>query len=392
MRYISTQKKAMSPFDRKPGQIEASYTAHHVIEAIGQRLTKPLTFMEVCGTHTVSIFRSGIRSVLPPGLSLISGPGCPVCVTDQGEIDCAINLLDMPDITMATYGDMLRVPGTRGSLSERKSDGKDVRLITSAAQALSIAEDNPEREIVFLAVGFETTAPATAATILEATEKNITNFSILVYHKQTPPVLEQLVKDPDLKINGFILPGHVSVILGHKAYRFLADHYGVPCAIAGFEPMDILLAIADLVFQHSNGETALHSLYPRAVRPEGNQKALDLISKVFTPCSARWRGLGLIPSSGYALKDEFAAFDALLRFGITIPTPKPPAGCCCGDVLAGHITPLKCPLFAAACTPMTPVGPCMVSSEGSCSAYYKYNRGGASPWKRSPSATEAADD
>ncbi|MDD2206152.1 MAG: hydrogenase formation protein HypD [Aminobacterium sp.] len=384
--------RAMQKSDKKSNPFKASFTAQHVIEAIGQRISKPLTFMEVCGTHTVSIFRSGIRSLLPEELSLVSGPGCPVCVTDQGEIDCAIDILDMPQITVATYGDMLRVPGTKSSLSERKSEGKDVRLVTSAAQALSIAENNPEREVVFLAVGFETTAPATAATVLEAREKNISNFSILSYHKQTPPVLEQLVQDPDLKIDGFILPGHVSVILGHNAYRFIAQKYKIPCAIAGFEPMDILLAIADLVFQHANGQAVLHSLYPRAVRPEGNQKALSMIDRVFTPCSARWRGLGEIPLSGYMLKEEFSSFDTLLRFQITLTSPPPPAGCRCGDVLAGHIRPLECPLFAKRCTPMTPVGPCMVSSEGSCSAYYKYNRGGESPWKKSHLATEVADD
>lgn len=362
-----------------------------IIEAISQRTSEPLTFMEVCGTHTVSIFRSGIRSLLPPNISLLSGPGCPVCVTDQGEIDCAIDLLDTPGIMIATYGDMLRVPGTHGSLAGKKSEGREVQVVTSAAQALNLAKKHPKKEVVFLAVGFETTAPATAATILEAAKERVQNFSILCFHKKTPLVLKQLVQDPVLQIDGFILPGHVSVILGHSGYRFISEEYGIPCAIAGFEPMDILLAIADLTFQRTSCTAALHSLYPRAVRPEGNLKALNLLDSVFQSCSASWRGLGVIPQSGYQLKDSYSFFDAIPKLELTIPTPPPPHGCRCGDILSGHLVPSQCPLFAAQCTPMTPIGPCMVSSEGSCSAYYKYNRRGVSSWKKLPLATEAED-
>ena len=353
-----------------------------ILKAISRLARKPVVLMEVCGTHTVSIFRHGIRSLLPPTIKLLSGPGCPVCVTAQGDIDAALSLSRMKDTIIATYGDMLRVPGTSTSLMEERSAGRDIRIVTSASQCLDIARENPEKEIIFFAVGFETTAPATASMILEAAEMGLDNLSVINFHKRTPPVLDTLAREPDLQIDGFILPGHVSVILGHGPYSFLADKYGKASCIAGFEGEDILLAIADLCLQIERKEPRTSSVYPRAVRPKGNTTALELMQKVFSPGDAIWRGIGNIPDSGLVLRDKYASFDAAVKWRLRIPEVEPPQGCRCGEVLSGKIEPPDCPLFGGVCTPLKPVGPCMVSSEGTCAAYFRFARGGKPEWKK----------
>ena len=345
-----------------------------IVDGLHRLNTRPLSVMEVCGTHTVAIFRSGIRSLLPPDLRLVSGPGCPVCVTDQGEIDCALSLVEKGAI-VATYGDMLKVPCDRGSLASKRSEGYDVAIVTSAMDVPALAERHPGREVVFLAVGFETTSPATAALVKDAAQKGISNLSVLSFHKRTPPVLAVLAGDPDLKISGFLLPGHVCVILGHEPFGFLPRDCGLPSVIAGFEPEQILLGLAEILRQDSLGESTLGSVYGRAVRPGGNEKARRLLDEVFVVRDAPWRGIGVIPDSGYALAEKYGTFDAEKRFSLSIQPGQSLPGCRCGDVLTGKITPPECPLFRTACTPLSPVGPCMVSSEGTCGAYFRFYKG-----------------
>lgn len=346
--------------------------------ALDELVDRPMKVMEVCGTHTVSIFRSGLRSLFPDNFQLISGPGCPVCVTDQAEIDAAVNLAGRPGLTVATYGDMLRVPGSGTSLAMEKARGTDVRVVTSAAQALDMARREPDREIVFLGVGFETTAPATASVLMDARRDRVPNFSVLSLHKTVPEVLELLASDPELKLDGFLLPGHVSVITGTKPFSFLPEKYGLACAVGGFEPDEIMMGLVELALQVRRGKSAVKSLYGRAVREEGNEKARRLLGEVFVPTEARWRGLGNIPGSGLSIGPAYAPWDAVEKLDIELGPSTPPPGCRCGEVLAGKILPPECPLFGTSCTSLTPVGPCMVSSEGSCSAYFKYHRGGRS--------------
>lgn len=343
--------------------------------ALTRLVDQPLKFMEVCGTHTVSIYRSGLRALFPEGLSLISGPGCPVCVTAQEEIDSLLRLSEMKDIIIATYGDMLRVPGSSTSLSEARAHGASVRVVLSAADALRLARETPNRTVVFAGVGFETTAPATAAVILQASRENVRNFAVLNLHKTVPAVLETLGADPELSLDGFLLPGHVSTILGLNPYLRLPEMYGLACVVAGFEPDQIMAGITLLVLQKKRGIPAVQSAYPEAVRTAGNLQAKRLLEAVFEETDSTWRGLGLIPRSGLRFKAAFSDYDARVRLGISDLPAREPAGCRCGDVLAGRISPFGCPLFAKSCTPENPVGPCMVSSEGSCSAAYRYGRG-----------------
>jgi len=342
--------------------------------ALHSLVTKETTLMEVCGTHTVSIFRNGLKSFFPEKLRLVSGPGCPVCVTDQGEIDAAISLAERKNTIVATYGDMLRVPGSYGSLLDARSRGQKVQVVTSAAEAVRIAEENPCDNVVFLGIGFETTAPATASVILEAQEKGLANFFVLCLHKRVPPALQLLAEAPDLAIDGFLLPGHVSVVIGLEPYRFLAERYHKACAVAGFEARDIMLGIVEILRQIRTGRPEVRSMYSRAVRPDGNAKAKKLLNSVFEHSDASWRGLGKIPGSGFALKPPYKSFDAASMLDIPIMSAMPPEGCRCGDVLKGLISPKECPLFATSCSPVHPIGPCMVSHEGSCSAYYTYAR------------------
>lgn len=338
---------------------------------------KEMRIMEVCGTHTVSIFRHGIRSLLPPSMSLVSGPGCPVCVTGQQDIDVFIELARQKDVIVATFGDLMRVPGTRSSLQREQAAGRDIRIVYSTTDALETARANPERQVVFIGVGFETTAPTVAASILEAKSKGIKNYSVCCAHKLVPPALEALAgKKQEIRIDGFLLPGHVSVIIGVKGYRDFFDKHRVPAVVAGFEPVDVLAAILRLAEMITAGASALENAYTRAVSENGNPRARKVMQTVFEPCDANWRGLGTIPASGLFFRKEFADFNAREKFRINAPRPVLPRGCACGDILTGRRIPPECPLYGRSCTPLDPVGPCMVSSEGTCAAYYKYGRHG----------------
>ena len=333
-----------------------------------------IRLMEVCGTHTMAIAKAGIRSLLPPDVELVSGPGCPVCVTDQSAIDAILALSDETNVILATYGDMVRVPGSaRGdSLARRSAKGARVEVVYSPMDALTIARENPKSEVVFLGVGFETTAPGTAAFVKTAKESGLGNVSCLPLLKTCEPVLRTLIEEPDFRVDGFLLPGHVSTILGEEGFRFLADEYGIPGVIGGFEPEDVILALSRLIRQIRNGEARIENAYRRAVRPEGNPIARSMIADVFEPADSLWRGIGMIPKSGLAIRDEYAEVDATRRFGLVIRETPEPAGCRCGAVIKGAIRPEDCPLFGRVCFPEDPVGPCMVSSEGACAAAYKY--------------------
>jgi hydrogenase expression/formation protein HypD len=344
-----------------------------IIEQIKIASQKNIHLMEVCGTHTVSIFRNGIRSLLPETISLLSGPGCPVCVTAQNEIDAFIELAKLDNVIIATFGDLIRVPGGNSSLQKEQAKGRDVRVVYSTFDALEIAKKNPDKKVVFLGVGFETTAPTIAASILAARDLNLNNYFVISAHKLLPPALIALAENKETKIDGFILPGHVSVIIGVKAYSSFFEKYNIPCVIAGFEPIDILQAILMLTKQIEDDAPKLENAYKRAVNFDGNQKALSTMDEVFETADATWRGLGVITLSGLKIRKEFEAFDAKKVFKIELAESKEPKGCACGEILLGLKTPPQCPLYKTACAPMQPVGPCMVSSEGTCAAYYRYH-------------------
>ena len=340
---------------------------------ITQASTKSIRLMEVCGTHTVSIFRSGIRSLLPSTISLLSGPGCPVCVTDQGEIDAFIELAGQRDMILATFGDLIRVPGTQTNLQEERAKGGDVRVVYAAMDALQVAKQNPDKQVVFLGVGFETTAPTIAAAISMAAAAGVDNFSVFAAHKLVPPALTALMESGIVEVDGLILPGHVSVIIGVKGYQRFFDDYHVPCVVAGFEPADLLQAIAMLVNQLEVGTPRLENAYTRAVTPQGNPKAQKVLADIFEISDVAWRGLGVIPKSGLKIRPEYQQFDAEKRFGIQAKAVPEPKGCACGEILTGRKIPTQCALYKNRCTPMSPVGPCMVSNEGTCAAYYRYH-------------------
>lgn len=348
--------------------------ARRLVAAIRGISRKPVRLMEVCGTHTMSIFKSGIRSLLPETIDLLSGPGCPVCVTDQGEIDAFIRLARTENVIVATFGDLIRVPGTDSSLQKERTAGRDIRIVYATLDALDIARKNPEKQVVFLGVGFETTAPTVAAAILAAAASGVTNFTVLSAHKRVVPALFALMETEGVRIDGFILPGHVSVIIGAEAYRPLFDRYRIPCTVAGFEPVDILEAIRLLTESIESADPKLANAYGRAVSAEGNPKALAVMDQVFKSEDAAWRGLGVIPESGLAIRPAFGRFDARRVFELEIPESPPPRGCVCGDILRGVKSPPECALFGTRCTPMGPVGPCMVSGEGTCAAFYRYRR------------------
>ena len=330
--------------------------------------------MEVCGTHTVSLFRTGVRSMLPVSLKLISGPGCPVCVTSQGYIDAACDAARIPDVTICTYGDMVRVPGRNGSLAEHRAGGASVVVVYSARDALHYAVQHPDRQVIFLAVGFETTAPATAAVLLEAAKREIGNFFVFPSHKLIIPAMRAILADEGAPIDGFLCPGHVSVIISAKAYEPIAAGFAKPCVIAGFEAVGMLRGVLALLRQVNRGEAAVENVYGVAVTEEGNPLAWRFVEQVFESAPADWRAMGTIPASGLALRAEYEPFDAERHFGIAVGPDYAPAGCRCGDVIQGKAAPRDCPLFGKTCTPSTPIGPCMVSSEGSCAASYKYER------------------
>ena len=341
-------------------------------ERLRQQEVPPVRLMEVCGTHTMAIARYALRKLMPEHITLTSGPGCPVCVTAAGEIDAFIAAARLPRVTITTFGDLLRVPGSRSSLQEEQAQGADIRLVYSPLDALEIARKQPDREVIFLGVGFETTAPTVAAALLSAIQAGIGNFSVLSAHKVMPPALEALVAAPEVKVDGLLCPGHVSIIIGAEAYRPLVERYGTPCVVTGFEPVDILEGILLLTRQLVEQQPNIKIAYQRAVGESGNSRALEILHQVFEPADAAWRGLGTIPASGLAIRAEYQDFDAYRRFGLQVPAARERPGCQCGQVLKGLLSPPECKLFGKACHPGHPIGPCMVSSEGACAASFKY--------------------
>lgn len=336
--------------------------------------TGPVRLMEICGTHTMAIARSGIRSILPEAVQLLSGPGCPVCVTPAGMIDMILELSRRRDILITSYGDLLRVPGSvqGDSLLARRAAGARVESVYSPIDALRIAEEQPETEVVFLGVGFETTAPGTAACIMEAASRNIRNFSVLSLLKRTEPALRALIEADDFAVDGFLCPGHVAAVTGEKAFAFLPDDYGLPGVISGFEPGDLLCAVAQLAKMLADKTPQLKNEYTRLVRPAGNPAALSLMEKVFCTGQSDWRGLGLITDSGYEIRGQYEQWDAMKKFSLSPAGSREVPGCRCAQVIRGVISPGECPLFRTVCSPEHPVGPCMVSGEGACAAAHQY--------------------
>jgi hydrogenase expression/formation protein HypD len=334
--------------------------------------------MEFCGGHTHAILRFGIPTLLPDTVQLRSGPGCPVCVTANSDLDRAIAIAQLPGIILATFGDMVRVPGSRvegkgtRSLAQAKAEGADVRIVYSPLDALRIAQENPGRQVVFLGVGFETTAPMVASTVLAAQAAGVRNFFIYSTHKLTPPATRAILDAGEVALEGIIGPGHVTTVIGSSAWQFLPEAYGIPCAISGFEPVDILRAVLALVELIEEGRPAVANTYGRSVNLEGNRPAQEAMDRVFEVTEVQWRGFGPIPDSGLCLRQQYSGFDAALAFPVEVPPAREHPGCRCGEVLRGVILPPECVLFAHACTPRNPIGPCMVSAEGACAAYYQY--------------------
>lgn len=348
--------------------------AKGLIESIQKMAPGRANLMEVCGTHTQAIGRYGIRSLMPQGVNLLSGPGCPVCVTANKDIDTVIALARIPGVTITTFGDMTRVPGSTSSLLAEKAAGRSVEIVYSPLDALAYAQAHPQEQVVFIGVGFETTTPAVAASIKRAADLGLKNFSVFAAHKNMPGALEAIIADPALQVDALILPGHVSTIIGPEPYRFLAEQYDIPGVITGFEPVDVLQGIAMLLRQLHEGRAEIEIAYARGVMKEGNPTARAIIDEVFETCPATWRGLGEIPGSGYKLRSEYATFDAVERLRPEVEPTIEHAGCKCGDILRGSLTPKECPLFDKTCTPENPIGPCMVSNEGTCAAYFRYYR------------------
>ncbi len=346
--------------------------ASGLLKQIARRKVSSARIMEFCGGHTVTIFRHGLRQLLPPSIELVSGPGCPVCVTSTYDLDVVLEMSKTPDIILATFGDLFRVPASHGSLREQKALGEDIRIVYSPLDALNVARDNPSRPVVFLGIGFETTAPAVALSVLTARREGIDNYSVYSMHKLSPPILETILSSGTLDLQGLICPGHVSTITGGKVWDPLARQYGIPSVVAGFEPLDILQAVDMICAQLEAGSPRSEIAYSRGVTWEGNLRAQEVMKEVFREADANWRGVGWVPGSGLAIREEFAPFDASRLFPVTPPPSREPPGCICGDILRGAKAPSDCGLFGTRCTPLDPVGPCMVSSEGSCSARYRY--------------------
>ncbi|MBN1670642.1 MAG: hydrogenase formation protein HypD [Kiritimatiellae bacterium] len=347
------------------------------IRELGARLAetqRAVRIMEVCGTHTMAVARYAIREALPRNVRLISGPGCPVCVTPPGYLDAAVALAGR-GIAIVTFGDMLNVPGSQTSLARRRAEGARVEVCYSPARAAELAAREPGAEFVFLGVGFETTIGPVASLVCRAREQGLGNLSVLCGFRRILPALEALAQDPEVAVDAFLCPAHVSAVIGADAYRPFARRHRRPCVIAGFEPLDILLGLQGILEQVLAGEARVDNQYARVVRSEGNRKVQALIEQCLTPVDADWRGLGTLPHSGLALRPEYAAFDAAVRYRLCVGQGQVPAGCRCGDVIKGKLTPPECGLFGRACTPAAPVGPCMVSSEGTCTAWYRYTRG-----------------
>jgi len=345
---------------------------HRLAREIADVVSEPMSFMEVCGTHAHAVARYGLHELFPEQLGLISGPGCPVCVTPPEVIDAAVRLAQ-EGVWVAAFGDMMKVPGSQGTLSGVKAQGGQVRIVYSPMQSVEWAQENPGEQIVFMGVGFETTIPSVAVSIGEAKQLGLRNFSVLVAHRLIPPAMEVLVDQPDVQIDGFLCPGHVSAIIGSKPYQPLADR-GIPCVVAGFEPLDILQGVYVLARMRQEGKARVANQYKRVVRREGNPVALAKIKEVFEVTDCRWRGLGVMPDSGLRLREEYEDFDAEKRFELDLLPVAEPPGCECGAILRGAKHPTDCGLFGSACRPDHPIGPCMVSSEGACAAVYRYER------------------
>ncbi len=356
-------------------EFRQSELADGLVRSIRQHASRKARFMEFCGGHTVSIMKFGLRQLLPPTLTLTSGPGCPVCVTDNADLDKAIALALLPDVIVASFGDMVRVPGSRSSLQEAKAAGGDVRVVYSTLDALSLAKENPEKAVIFLGIGFETTAPTVAASVLQAEQEGLKNYYVLSLHKLCPPIIKALLDSGEVNLQGLICPGHVSAVIGSRPWQFIARDYSIPCVVSGFEPLDILQCIDMLAQQVDGGAARVEIAYRRGVSRDGNQTAIGIMEKVFEPAPARWRGFGEVTGSGLKLRPEFARFDAALNFDFDPGPTVTPRGCLCGEVLRGVKSPRDCSLFYCVCTPEKPVGPCMVSAEGTCAAYYHYGEG-----------------
>ena len=346
--------------------------ANVLVNRIHHNSKRHVRLMEFCGGHTVTIMKHGIRQLLPETVEMLSGPGCPVCVTAHHDLDKAIALAREPEVIIASFGDMLRVPGSYSSLQKVRADGADVRVVYSTLDALQIAKENPEKSVVFIGIGFETTAPTIAASVIQAKKEGIVNYYVLSLHKLCPPVIKALLDSGEVRLDGLICPGHVSAVIGSHPWEFAARDYGIGGVVSGFEPLDVLQSVEMLVDQLEKGEPRVEIAYRRGVRPEGNLRAQELMDTVFEPSLANWRGMGEVPESGLRLREEYQRFDAELRFDFDPGPTVEPKGCICGDILRGVKTPLECKLFRGACTPEHPVGPCMVSSEGSCASYYHY--------------------
>ncbi len=353
--------------------LERINRAYTQIARAQKTLGRKINIMEVCGTHTVSIFRAGLKGAFPEGLKLLSGPGCPVCITDQGYIDAVLTLADRDDCLIATYGDMIRVPGQKGSL-ETRGDKGNIKIVSSTEDALKIAKENPDKKVVFVAVGFSTTAPATAVIAAEAMQQQVKNLFIFSNHKLVVPAMEALLSRKNHRIDAFLCPGHVSVIIGSDAYKPIVERFKKPCVVAGFEPMQIIEAISEICRQLAEDAPQVASLYHAAVTPQGNKTAQKIIEDTFDITIGCWRGLGDIENSTLKLKEKFSSLDAEKQLDIKCMPEEDIPGCCCGQVLCGLMDPPNCGLFATNCTPDTPVGPCMVSSEGACAAWFKYTR------------------
>ncbi len=355
------------------------YRQHDLARILADKIAgltdRPLKIMEVCGGHTHTIFKYGIEDMLPPNVEMIHGPGCPVCVIPLGRVDDAISIAKQPGVIFTTFGDAMRVPGSKTSLLDAKAGGADVRMVYSPLDALKIAKKNPDRHVVFFALGFETTSPSTAMTILQAAKEGAENFSVFCNHIMIVPALKALLDSPDLQLDGFLGPGHVSTVIGTRCYDFVPQEYGKPIAVSGFEPLDVLQSVYLVVKQIVEGRAEVENQYGRVVERNGNRRALEALSEVFEPRDYfEWRGLGSIAHSGMKLRRKYAAFDAELKFsvpGLRIADPK---ACQCGEILKGVKRPWECKVFGTACTPETPIGSCMVSSEGACAAYYNFGR------------------
>ena len=353
------------------------YRDREMVQALAKEIkkisSKPIKLMEVCGGHTMSIQKFGIPSLLPENIRLISGPGCPVCVSDRKYIDQAIAYSRLEEVIITTYGDLIRVPGSTSSLDEEKARGADVRIVYSVLDALEIAKNNRDKKIVFLGIGFETTAPSSAAGIIKAQMAGIRNFYLFSSHKVMPPAMEALI-DEGVQLDGYIAPGHVSTITGTGIYKNIPKKFGLGCVISGFEPVDLLKAIYMLVNQVENNDPKVEIAYTRVVKPEGNIKAQQMLEEVFEMRDDWWRGLGVLPKSGMGVREKYASFDAEKQIEVEVEPTREDKGCICGEILKGIKNPKDCKLFAKACTPNNPVGACMVSHEGACHAYYRYNR------------------